>query len=930
MTKVALLIGVSEYETGLDPLPSAVRDVEAMQQVLAHPEMGGFAEADIMVLQNPDRQTMEDAIYTLFANRQTDDLVLFYFSGHGVVDDSYEFYFASRSTRKDQGRLVPPTAVAAGSVQRWMQQSRSQRQVIILDSCFSGAFAKGVMAKDSGSINVEQFLGGKGRAILTASTSTQYALTQEGFGLSVYTHYLVEGIRTGGADLDDDGFIGVEELHIYALSKVKESAPAMTPEFYPVKNGSRILLAKSPTDDPKLKYRKQVKALAQEDEGDFSFVDRAYLDDFQRSLGLSPDVAIAIETEELEPYRQRRAKVDRYRTVFEGAIAPQYPLTDRDRAGLQRLQKLLSLRDEDVVAIEAPILTIKQTEYEKQQAAERRAAQKQREQENLANQRLYRETLVAEAEHEYPLSASAIEDLNMLQKIYGLRDEDVLPIKKEVEAQFDQQAATYQQNLTQYEHALTDAIRQEFPFSQQIRQKLKDLHQSLELRDEDISAIETPILAIKQTEYERQQAAARQATQKKWEQEQAAQKQREREQAAQKKWEQEQAAQKKWEQEQAAQKQREQEQAAQKQREQEQAAQKQREQEQAAQRTQSVSPPPTSHVSSTLTRQQFLKWTVFSGGGLAVALIGNQMTQSQKTPEMSPNQGTSAKPVSLQLLTSKIEIVTVDYRGRIVKRVPAQAKYVKEELGNKVAIEMVVIPAGEFLMGFADNDKPVLDIAKPQHRVEMPEFWIGKFAVTQAQWRQVAGLPKVRVDLNPDPSKFKGASRPVEMVSWEEAVEFCDRLSQKTIKPYRLPTEAEWEYTCRAGSTTPFYFGETITPELVNCDGTKPHGKALKGKFRKQTTDVGEFPPNAFGLCDMHGNVWEWCADFWHENYNGAPTDGSAWTTNQIIEYHIIRGGSWSNDPMVCRSAYRNSSDPVKAYNFIGFRVACSFSSTLL
>jgi uncharacterized caspase-like protein len=246
MAKIALLIGVSEYEPGLDGLPSAVNDVAAMQQVLTNPGMGEFADADVTVLPNPNRQAMEDAIYNLFANRQREDLVLLYFSGHGMVDDGGEFYFASRLTRKEQGRLVPTTATAARSVCSWMEGSRSQHKVIILDSCFSGAFAKGVKAKDSGSVNPAQFLGSKGTAILTASTSTQYALTQEGFDLSIYTHYLVEGIRTGGADQDDDGFIGMEELHIYASSKVKEAAPAMTPEFYPVKEGYKILLAKSP------------------------------------------------------------------------------------------------------------------------------------------------------------------------------------------------------------------------------------------------------------------------------------------------------------------------------------------------------------------------------------------------------------------------------------------------------------------------------------------------------------------------------------------------------------------------------------------------------------------------------------------------------------------------------------------------------------
>jgi len=783
MTKVALLIGVSDYEPGLTPLPSAVRDVEAMRQVLAHPEMGGFAEADITVLPNPDRQTMEDAIYTLFANRQKDDLVLLYFSGHGIVDDGGEFYFASRSARKDQGRLVPPTAVAAGSVQGWMQQSRSQRQVIILDSCFSGAFAKGVSAKDSGSVNVEQFLGGRGRAILTAATSTQYAFAHEGFDLSVYTHYLVEGIRTGGADLDDDGFITVAELHDYASSKVKEAAPAMTPEFYPVKEGYQILLAKSPKDDPNLKYRKQVKLVAQEDEGDFSFVNRAYLDDFQQSLGLSPDITIAIETEELEPYRQRRAKVDRYRTVFDGAIAHRYPLTDRDRAALQRLQQLLSLRDEDIEVIEAPILTIQQVEYEQEQAAARQTEEQRR--------------------------------------------------------QIDQQRQIEQQ---------------------------------------------------RQVEQQREQAAKK---------------------------------------------------------EQQKAAQKQRQQEQAAQRTQPISPPPTLSSSSTITRQQFLKWTAFGGGGLAVALLGNQMIQSQKTPEVPLNQGKSGNSASPQLLTSNFETVTVDDQGKIVKRVPAQAKFFQEDLGNEATLDMVAIPAGEFLMGTADTERDTIiqewtrygvsqeNAAQrtawetPQHRVKVPEFWMGKFAVTQAQWRQVAGLPKVKVDLNPDPSNFKGAKRPVERVSWEQAVEFCGRLSVKTGKTYRLPSEAEWEYACRAGTTTPFYFGETITSDLVNCAGTNPYGNAPKGEYRQQTTEVGIFPPNGFGLYDMHGNVWEWCADPWHDNYQDAPTDGSVWTTNGNNEIRVLRGGSWATYPVNCRSAYRYSDFPRATFDLTGFRVVCSSPRTL-
>lgn len=349
MAKVALLIGVSNYEPGLEGLPAAVNDVNAMQQVLINPEMGDFADADVIVLPNPSRQEMEDAIYKLFANRQKDDLVLLYFSGHGVVDEGGEFYFASRFTRKDQGRLVPPTAVAARSVRDWMEQSRSQRKVIILDSCFSGAFARGVKAKDSGSLNPEQFLGGKGTAILTASTSTQYALTQEGFDLSVYTHYLVEGIRTGGADQDDDGWIAIEELHAYASSKVKEAAPAMTPEFYPVKEGYKILLAKSPKDDPRLKYRKQVEQRAHQ--GSFSIPARRLLNSLWLQLGLTAEVAEAIESEVLQPYREYQRKLKEYEQTLVEALQAENPLSQRTLDDLKDYQQHLALEDADIQPI---------------------------------------------------------------------------------------------------------------------------------------------------------------------------------------------------------------------------------------------------------------------------------------------------------------------------------------------------------------------------------------------------------------------------------------------------------------------------------------------------------------------------------------------------------------------------------------------------
>jgi formylglycine-generating enzyme required for sulfatase activity len=203
---------------------------------------------------------------------------------------------------------------------------------------------------------------------------------------------------------------------------------------------------------------------------------------------------------------------------------------------------------------------------------------------------------------------------------------------------------------------------------------------------------------------------------------------------------------------------------------------------------------------------------------------------------------------------------------------------------------------------------------------------MGKYQVTQAQWRFVAQLPQVNRELEQDPSHFKGDNRPVESVSWEDAVEFCLRLSEHTKRQYRLPSEAEWEYACRAGTTTPFHFGETITSDLANYNGEYSYGQGPKGVYKQETTKVGSFGvANNFGLYDMHGNVWEWCQDHWHSNYEGAPTDGSAWLSNkEDSNRKLLRGGSWNVDPGNCRSAFRYYSYLVSNLNDIGFRVVCS------
>ena len=218
---------------------------------------------------------------------------------------------------------------------------------------------------------------------------------------------------------------------------------------------------------------------------------------------------------------------------------------------------------------------------------------------------------------------------------------------------------------------------------------------------------------------------------------------------------------------------------------------------------------------------------------------------------------------------------------------------------------------------------------------------MGKYPVTQAQWQAVAALPQIDRPLESEPSYFKGKDRPVEQISWWEAIEFCARLSQKTGKDYRLPSEAEWEYACRAGTTTPFHFGETIATDLANYRGTDweysgttypgNYGQGTKGIFREETTLVGSFKvANAFGLLDMHGNVWEWCADHWHENYQDAPTDNKAWLSENDNQKRMLRGGSWCTFPRNCRSAQRFRIDPDNRFNYLGLRVVCAAASALL
>ena len=271
-------------------------------------------------------------------------------------------------------------------------------------------------------------------------------------------------------------------------------------------------------------------------------------------------------------------------------------------------------------------------------------------------------------------------------------------------------------------------------------------------------------------------------------------------------------------------------------------------------------------------------------------------------------------PTGLKTESFSFESVTLDRTGALIQRLPGEALRAVELLAPGIPLELVAIPKGFFQMGARDEGGYPDEL--PIHPVFLEGFWLGKYPLTQAQWQAVMGrLPDCR---------FHGPHLPVETICWADALSFCERLSRRTGRRYSLPSEAQWEYACRAGTRTPFSLGPTITTDYANYVGSHTYADAPPGIYRHGSTPVGAFPPNPWGLHDMHGALWEFCADAWAPDYAGAPLDGSPRLASRAARPHsdrVARGGSWHETPAHCRSAMRLQVSEADRMEFYGLRV---------
>ena len=958
MEKHALLIGVGQYPThALPPLPAAVNDAKALGAVLRHPEMGGFPDANVILLEDPDRQAMETAIEELFSGRAKDDLALLYFSGHGLKDDAGRLYLATGSTRKTpNGELVRATAVSASAVHENMERSRARRQVVILDSCYSGAFPAEYAIKDDGTIDLPGQLlphaapppakaapGGEGQAILTASTASRYAFEQDDEALSLYTRFLIRGIETGEADGNDNGFVTVGELHEYARGRVQAVQPAMRPGIYLGGGGGAIRVAGVPVGDPSARYAKAVgKSL--DHRGEIAIAARPRLDDWRERLGLDTASYDAIEEDAMAARRKEfDGKCQEYGQTVREILKQGKRLADEaEKTNLADYRQRLGLDEEDAQAIQAGT--------EKEVAAEGARHKKDRQLYAAS----FREAIRMEEGPEGALTEATRARLARFQQELALSHGEAKEIREEVrrgekkpspkEAEpwwkrylaADALITIVAGVLTIVASALaiwsfwgTEPDRGGRPLQEQTsagdRGEPKSRQDAGAPRGAPgMTASPTHPGAVpgsaalqggKSTGGEAEPATPGTAS---------VVAQADAERSEPQGW---------------------------------------------AKAPPGAMPILDPEMGTTRSALAHPTPTPSSRQGMPgpSARDGKERSPSEVQGSGPPAPAIPAPPPKPARLTIHSNVtndtVTIDgepvgptgptvherppgeYTVRVEKAgyepfergitlAPGQEKTVRATLAFQTFRDrlrdgglgpgMMVLPAGKFVMGSPEGEAKRNSDESPRHPVRIPEpFALGVTEVTFADYDRFAKATGREL---PDDRKWGRNEHPVINVSWEDATEYAEWLSGQTGEDYRLPTEAEWEYAARAGTDTPFSTGECIHTDQANYAGNHDYAGcgARTGVYRGKTVPAGSLPANPWGLHGMHGNVWEWTADCWHGDYENAPEDGRAWGGEDGGDcgWRVDRGGSWGSGPRVLRSANRYRFRTNGASGYVGFRLA--------
>jgi hypothetical protein len=353
MARKALLIGTGTYSHNFQPLKSPLEDVRVLGELLRNPEIGGF---EVEILMDLPSAELRPKIETWYLGHGRDDFSLLFLAGHGVKDGDCKLHFATRDTKKKGENLVRTTAISAHDLSEWMRKCKAKRQAVILNCCFSGAFGD-LVPMDDGAIAVEESLGSEGRVVMTATSSMAYAFESRGRELSVYGHYLVEGLRTGAAATHGSDQITLDELHQYVSQKVQSEAPAMVPQWFAKGPGQGLRIAKVAIGDPRRRYQVVFEELVQHSGEEITFFGLRRLKLLQEQLNLDDSAVAEIKDRVLEPIRLRKEKISEYREIFtEGVQQEGYPFDENQLRNLADIKKMLGLLDEDVAVVEAEVL----------------------------------------------------------------------------------------------------------------------------------------------------------------------------------------------------------------------------------------------------------------------------------------------------------------------------------------------------------------------------------------------------------------------------------------------------------------------------------------------------------------------------------------------------------------------------------------------